>query len=131
MLTDTQSSPAPVSSVVAVQTRFDFRSRLRIFVVFSIILTLCFIRPLFDLIRFALHSDLYSHILLVPFISAYLIWLNHKRRGLPRQSQTKAARETLISICLFLLGAMVLAIYFWARRSGHAFPQQDYLAFTV
>jgi exosortase C (VPDSG-CTERM-specific) len=44
-------------------------------VLFSIILAAGFLRPLYDLVHFAWHSDLYSHILLIPFISAYLIRL--------------------------------------------------------
>jgi exosortase C (VPDSG-CTERM-specific) len=44
-------------------------------------LAVCFALPLSQLVQFALHSVLYSHIILVPFASLYLVWL--KRRGLP------------------------------------------------
>jgi len=40
--------------------------------------------PFYDLIRFAAGSELYSYILLIPFISGYLVWL--KRHNLPLAS---------------------------------------------
>ena len=58
-----------------------FRQGLKPLAVFAVILFLCFARPLYDLVRFALHSDLYSYILLVPFISLYLAWLKADPRG--------------------------------------------------
>ena len=44
-------------------------------------LGLVFFRPLFDLVRLALANDVHSHVLLVPFVAAYLIWTD--RRQLP------------------------------------------------
>jgi exosortase C (VPDSG-CTERM-specific) len=44
------------------------------------LLTLLFIQPLTRLMLYASRSDLHSHILLVPFISAYLLYI---RRGRP------------------------------------------------
>jgi exosortase C (VPDSG-CTERM-specific) len=40
-----------------------------------VVLAVCFAKPLFSLARFALHSELYSYILLIPFVSLYLAWL--------------------------------------------------------
>jgi exosortase C (VPDSG-CTERM-specific) len=40
-----------------------------------------FCYPLFQLFRFALHTDLYSHIILIPLVSGYFVWL--KRQELP------------------------------------------------
>src|SRR5437773_57811 len=48
------------------------------FAVFIVVLTVCFAKPIYDLARLALKSELYSHVLLVPVISLYLGWL---RRG--------------------------------------------------
>lgn len=45
---------------------------LRKFAWAMVALTLAFAKPLFDLIRFALDSDTFSHIILIPFISGYL-----------------------------------------------------------
>jgi exosortase C (VPDSG-CTERM-specific) len=42
--------------------------------VYIVLLTLSFIQPLARLMRYAAGSDLHSHILLVPFVSAYLLY---------------------------------------------------------
>src|SRR5882672_10955815 len=44
----------------------------------------CFSWPLFGLVRFSIHDDLYSHIVLVPLISLYLVW--NDRPALARRS---------------------------------------------
>lgn len=56
----------------------------RKFLMAIIALLAIFSLALLDLVRFASQSELYSHILLVPFISLYLIWL--KRETLPPPS---------------------------------------------
>ena len=42
------------------------------------LLLACFGRPLCQWASFALHSELFSYVLLIPFISAYLIWSARK-----------------------------------------------------
>jgi exosortase C (VPDSG-CTERM-specific) len=51
------------------------RRQFRLLAVCTVVLAACFAAPLSTLVRFALHSDLYSHILLIPFVSVYLAWL--------------------------------------------------------
>lgn len=51
------------------------RSRLGAYAVYLAVLTLLLIQPLVRLAFHAAHSDLHSHILLVPAISAYLLFL--------------------------------------------------------
>jgi exosortase C (VPDSG-CTERM-specific) len=46
---------------------------------YSVLLTLAFIQPLTGLILYAVHSDLNSHILLVPFITGYLLYIQRGR----------------------------------------------------
>src|ERR1035437_7655918 len=45
------------------------------------LLTLLFIQPLTRLILYAAHSDLHSHILLVPFITGYLLYIQRGRHS--------------------------------------------------
>ena len=45
------------------------------------LLTLLFIQPLTRLMLYAAQSDLHSHILLVPFITGYLLYLHRGRRS--------------------------------------------------
>lgn len=54
------------------------RARIGGFACYAVVLTLLFMQPLAQLISYAAQSDLDSHILLVPFISAYLL---HLERG--------------------------------------------------
>src|ERR1700760_1370379 len=50
---------------------------------FAIVLLAAFARPLLALVNYAFGSELYSYILLIPFVSAYLLYL---RRGqLPKK----------------------------------------------
>jgi len=89
---------------------------------FTLLLGICFAGPLSDLAQRSLHSDLYSHILLIPFISLYLIWL--KRRELALES------EPIRGLAAFpLVLALAALIGNWAAlRSGWKPPTDDYLA---
>jgi hypothetical protein len=51
------------------------------FVIWLVSLAAVFARPLYQLAIHAAHSNLHSHILLIPFVSAYLIYL--QRKSLP------------------------------------------------
>jgi exosortase C (VPDSG-CTERM-specific) len=95
------------------------------FIIFAVILAIVFCRPLLALIEFAPHQELYSHILLIPFISAYFIWL--KRRERVPQSQPNRARAALPLI----LGAAVLGVYGFGLRQGWNYTTPDYLAAMV
>ncbi len=53
----------------------DSLNRWRRFGTVLAVLTLGFCIPLYQVTRFALQSNLYSHVILVPLISAYLIWI--------------------------------------------------------
>ena len=90
-----------------------------------VLLVLAFTFPLYELARFALASDLYSYILLVPIVSAYLVWL--QRSKLPPFS----GQARLPAAGFFLAGLMVLAVYPLARRAGFAWPQDDFLALMM
>jgi exosortase C (VPDSG-CTERM-specific) len=52
---------------------------LRRFLVAALILLVVFALPLFHVVRFALQSELYSFIIIVPFVSAYLVWIDRGR----------------------------------------------------
>jgi exosortase C (VPDSG-CTERM-specific) len=99
-----------------------FRQRARGLVMLTFFLAICFGRPLCDLIRLCLRNDLYSHILLIPFISVYLVWL--KRHDLAQDS--KPARRFVLfplSVGLALLGGYWFGTYYGWKPSLY-----DYLA---
>ncbi len=88
-------------------------------------LLVVFSLPLYHLGRFALRFDLYSHILLIPFISLYLVW--NQRDTLPAQS----APNRLVGQTFFLLGGLVLVGFGVALLTGSKFAEQDFLAATT
>ena len=90
----------------------NLRQRTKWFLFYAAGLVLCFAVPLLGLLRFALQSDLYSHALLVPAISAYLVWMDRHRLG---RAFEPAPR---LVIGLFLPGLALLAAYGLGRASG-------------
>ena len=92
---------------------------------FALVVVICFAQPLYQLAKFALHNDLYSHVLLVPFVSLYLIHL----KRLPPSDSSKPNR--LIALVFLFLGALVLTLFWGAARAGTSFVEDDYLAARV
>jgi exosortase C (VPDSG-CTERM-specific) len=88
-------------------------------------LILGFSRPLYDLVRFAIQSDLYSHIVLVPCISLYLVWV--KRKTLPPARDA----DRRLGVLFLLPGLVVLGGYWLAALSGTELAREDYLALTI
>ena len=84
-----------------------------------------FALPLWRLGIFAYGSSLDSHILLVPFITAYLIWL--RRSDLPAASKP----SPILSGILALGGVAILAAYWIARWQGDTYAPEDELALTT
>jgi exosortase C (VPDSG-CTERM-specific) len=79
------------------------KRRVRQFAILAVVLSVAFILPLANLARFAYGSDLFSYILLVPLISAYLIW--RKRRQFPAQVASSTALAGLaLAVGLTALG---------------------------
>jgi exosortase C (VPDSG-CTERM-specific) len=74
---------------------------------------------------FAAGSSLYSHILLVPLISAYLVWL--RRRSLPADAEPP---RQLAAFAL-MTGLMVLVGYWLAVGSAVTLSEEDSLALTT
>jgi exosortase C (VPDSG-CTERM-specific) len=67
---------------------------------------LIFSVPLFRLVRFASQDDLHSYILLIPFVSAYLVWL--EKKNLPPVS---GPAKKLAG--LFFASGLAMAIWHW------------------
>jgi exosortase C (VPDSG-CTERM-specific) len=78
-LTD-KASLAAVSSGTAKPVPAD-TLRFRVFFALAGIILLCFALPIYNVVRLALTTEIHSHILLIPFISLYL--LNLRRAQLP------------------------------------------------
>lgn len=71
------------------------------FAMFCGLLTLAFARPLWELLRFSLDQELHSHVVLIPFVSGYLIWLRrHASRPACVGSPTLAVIPLAIGVGL-------------------------------
>ena len=91
-------------------------------ILYTVVLSVLFCRSLLALGAFALHSELYSHILLVPFISGYLIWIKKEKLTFDQRPDRGLAWLPLAA------GAMTLAGYWMATRHGWQAAKPDYLA---
>jgi exosortase C (VPDSG-CTERM-specific) len=93
------------------------------FVVFAALLALVFLRPLVGLVVYAAGSKLNSHVILIPFVSIYLVYIN--RRQLP---------ETYIFkwgwTLLFLLIGLGVAILEWSLAASNL-SESDSLALST
>lgn len=116
---------APEAPTLSQRSATQPRPPLRAVGVGLLVVTLAFAQPLWRLVEFALSSDLYSYILLIPALSGYLVW--QKWSSLPRDS---APTRRLATTLLFGGGA-VAGIYLVAGRAGAAFTEEDALAFTT
>jgi exosortase C (VPDSG-CTERM-specific) len=94
----------------------------RNFLVFAVVLVLGFSLPLLGLVRLAWKEDLFSHVLLIPFIAGYLVWL---RRG---QLELGWVRRCWGAVIPLLLGLTLAGMGGFGLARGWRPPLEDYLA---
>ena len=98
---------------------------LRQFYLAVAVLLLAFSLPLFELLRFSLHSQLYSHIILIPLISLYLV--RQQCSALPGQSTS----DRPSAIIFFSGGLAALATYLMVRLGASSMAPIDVIALSV
>ena len=96
--------------------------RTKKFALFAVGLSMCYVRPLCGLARYAAQSEFFSYILLIPFICLYLIWL--RKPEAPRQDGVFWQG----ALAPALAGLALLIGYEWAVRDGWRPPTEDYLS---
>jgi exosortase C (VPDSG-CTERM-specific) len=91
------------------------------FTLFSILLLVVFGRSLFSLMTYVADQEIHSHILLIPFVSAYLIYI--RRSSLPRDYDFSPgwAMIPLVAGGVALAAAVVFGVF------GHSLSHNDYL----
>jgi exosortase C (VPDSG-CTERM-specific) len=92
----------PVEKYSLRSSRFA-RWRVYGFALFFLILALCFSIPLLDLAQFAIRSDLYSHILLIPFVSLYFLCRRRHQLVLNSRPSASLALPPLTAGCTILI----------------------------
>jgi exosortase C (VPDSG-CTERM-specific) len=85
--------------------------RVKAFLIFGLLLTGAFALPLWRLVRYAAATEIHSHILLIPFISAYLWRTSCARRSVA------ASRSTIAGTIVATVGAAALAGYWICTQS--------------
>jgi exosortase C (VPDSG-CTERM-specific) len=99
------------------------RRQLKLLLIATAFLAICFGWPLLKLVSFAAHSTLFSYIMLIPFISGYLIW--SMRQSLNFEGVRPCWPGAIVA---WALGAGILAWAWVARQQGWQPETQDYLA---
>jgi exosortase C (VPDSG-CTERM-specific) len=88
---------------------------------FVILVLAAFGQPLLKLANYAAHSELHSYILLVPFVSAYLLYI--RRDQLPR----KYVADLPLGMVFLAGGLGVLLFAYWLNFAGRAMTGNYYL----
>lgn len=101
-------------------TAFFGGADLKNFLLATAALVAAFSLPLLALARYSFHNDLYSHALLIPLISLYLVWQNRSR--LPGS----APPDYRLAVAPLIAGGALLAI-----RFTNSLGPEDNLAFTI
>ena len=98
------------------------RKRLIGYAVFAALLGLAFLNPLVTLAIYAAGTDIHSHVLLIPFISAYLIYL--RRNELPKSYQSSLGPASL----LLIVGSSAFLVSWNLQRSDPPIHPGDYFS---
>jgi exosortase C (VPDSG-CTERM-specific) len=98
---------------------------LGMFLAATLVLGICFSAPLFNLVRFAVRSDLYSYVVLMPLVSLYMVWLKRE------QLQFGGAPFPKSAAVFWIAGVAVLAGHWLAGHSRTPLTAEDHLAFTT
>lgn len=98
---------------------------LRLLLIVGLVLTAAFALPLYELVRYALKSNLYSHIVLMPFLTGFLIW--NDRARLPAQF----IRDPSAALLPAGLGVIIIGGYALARAMGVTLSVEDRFAALI
>ncbi|HUD84000.1 MAG TPA: exosortase/archaeosortase family protein [Candidatus Saccharimonadales bacterium] len=110
-----------IYSQPVLDSRLILRRQLNWLAVETILLAVCFGRPIFDLLGFTFHSELFSYIPLIPVISAYLVWTERKKMT----AEVRPCRAG--AAVAFITGAAIVAAWWLGARAGWNAAPQDYL----
>lgn len=87
--------------------------------------TVAFSLPLLDLVKLASRSDLYSHVVLIPLVSLYLIW---QQRGKPLSPSAPLRAGSIVTLGL---AAIVMGWYWMSSASAANMAAEDRLAIQI
>jgi exosortase len=94
------------------------KTRSASFLAFNVIALVIFYAPLLELLKLSFHEGLYSHVLLIPLLCGYLIYLKRKEIFSNIEYSFEVAIIPVIGISLYLIGG----------NYGARFTQNDHLS---
>lgn len=89
-----------------------------------LLLTAAFVRPLYSWVLLTFQDDFYSHLLLIPFITVFLIGIRWKEWG----GLCQKRRAHGLTVILLMMGCLALAAFLMASRRDPSLPRNDLLA---
>jgi exosortase C (VPDSG-CTERM-specific) len=99
------------------------RRALQRFAFWAVAITAVFAWPLWNLATFSMRSSLFSHVLLIPLVSAYLVWQRRRDVALP----PVAAGSAWAAVPAVLAAGLLLWYWFGLRVRG-PLPPGDFLS---
>lgn len=94
-------------------------------VIALIALVAAFAKPLYDVVQLSFANSLYSHLPLIPLVSAYFIWIQRADRH-PASPPLRP-----LAIALLSIGLGLVAAYFAVVSQGAVLLREDELAWLV
>lgn len=119
------SLPPQPSAIPSSAAATSHHGKIKILIGALLALGLAFSWPAYQLVRFALGSELYSHVILIPFVSAYLVWL--------KRSQLSWSGRPLYAIwpIAFIAAAAGFVAWYFIEQGSPTPHLQNALAFAV
>ncbi|HTV42192.1 MAG TPA: exosortase [Candidatus Sulfotelmatobacter sp.] len=115
---------SPLIFEAPISTRKNNKRRIFACLVATALLGLCFSVPIYHLLRLAFTDDLYSDVPLIPFVSAYLVWLRRHRMPV-------SFEPAPVPAALFSLAGLVVVAAGWFSFHEAAPPGEDSLALNI
>ena len=103
----------------------------RRWIIAFLIAAVAFYRPLRDLVRFAAHSELYSHVFLIPVISFYLVWTNRKTLAVGKSSIVVSGIAYVPALILIGLFYATPGAAFWKIKANYLSVLMAAMVFTA
>ncbi|MGN6386413.1 MAG: exosortase/archaeosortase family protein [Verrucomicrobiota bacterium] len=96
----------------------------RPFLIASGLLLLLFSKPLWELFRFSMKTELFSHVILIPCISFYFVW--QKKTKLPHPAPNSPGLAAA-----FAIPGVIAASLYWIPSFSEQFSIADRLSFST
>src|SRR5208337_4179400 len=93
-----------------------------VLLLFTIVTIIFFHSPIKDLISVSFHSELYSHILLIPVISGYFFYLRR------REVASGAKYSYVVGTALLSIGSI---LYLFGNNQGMRLDNNDFLSLAI